>query len=201
MADAPRQTNVYIVDSDAPPAGVGEPGVPPFVAAFCNAVFAATGKRVRDLPITKSGLSWYLLRLATEKRIRRIYVEREAVRRDKTRQYVIRTFPIPMAVVAFLTFYPVSTVSANRGDDSAGSAATYKSKCSLCHGPDGASSAVGKTMKVPDLRSDGVQKRSDADLAQIISEGKGGMPSFKKSLSEDRIRGLVTYIRTLAPKK
>ena len=57
MAEAPRQTNVYIVDSDAPPAGVGEPGVPPFVAAFCNAVFAATGKRVRDLPITKSGLT------------------------------------------------------------------------------------------------------------------------------------------------
>ena len=55
--EAPFQTNVYIVDSDAPPAGVGEPGVPPFVAAFCNAVFAATGKRVRDLPITKLGLS------------------------------------------------------------------------------------------------------------------------------------------------
>jgi len=51
----PSQTNVYIVDSDAPPAGVGEPGVPPFVAAFCNAIFAATGKRVRDLPITKLG--------------------------------------------------------------------------------------------------------------------------------------------------
>jgi isoquinoline 1-oxidoreductase subunit beta len=57
IADAPYQTNVHIVDSDAPPAGVGEPGVPPFVAAFCNAVFAATGKRVRDLPITKAGLS------------------------------------------------------------------------------------------------------------------------------------------------
>jgi isoquinoline 1-oxidoreductase beta subunit len=55
--EAPFQTNVYIVDSDAPPAGVGEPGVPPFVAAFCNAIFAATGKRVRDLPITKLGLS------------------------------------------------------------------------------------------------------------------------------------------------
>ena len=55
--EAPRQTNVYIVDSDAPPAGVGEPGVPPFVAAFCNAVYAATGKRVRDLPITNYGLS------------------------------------------------------------------------------------------------------------------------------------------------
>ena len=55
--EVPAQTNVYIVDSDAPPAGVGEPGVPPFIAAFCNAVFAATGKRVRDLPITKLGLS------------------------------------------------------------------------------------------------------------------------------------------------
>jgi isoquinoline 1-oxidoreductase beta subunit len=55
--EAPTQTNVYIVDSDAPPAGVGEPGVPPFIAAFCNAIFAATGKRVRDLPITKLGLS------------------------------------------------------------------------------------------------------------------------------------------------
>jgi isoquinoline 1-oxidoreductase beta subunit len=55
--EVPGQTNVHIVDSDAPPAGVGEPGVPPFIAAFCNAIFAATGKRVRDLPITKLGLS------------------------------------------------------------------------------------------------------------------------------------------------
>jgi isoquinoline 1-oxidoreductase beta subunit len=57
IAEVPSQTNVYIVDSDAPPAGVGEPGVPPFIAAFCNAIFAATGKRVRDLPITKLGFS------------------------------------------------------------------------------------------------------------------------------------------------
>jgi len=57
ITEAPYQTNVHIVESDAPPAGVGEPGVPPFVAALCNAIFAATGKRVRDLPITKLGLS------------------------------------------------------------------------------------------------------------------------------------------------
>jgi len=54
--EAPQQTNVYIVDSSAPPAGVGEPGVPPFVAAFCNAIYAATGKRVRNLPLSSSGL-------------------------------------------------------------------------------------------------------------------------------------------------
>jgi len=57
MNDAPYKTNVYIVDSDAPPAGVGEPGVPPFAPALCNAIFAATGKRVRELPLSRNGFS------------------------------------------------------------------------------------------------------------------------------------------------
>jgi len=54
--EVPAQTNVYITESSAPPAGVGEPGVPPFVAAFCNAIFTATGKRVRDLPLSSNNL-------------------------------------------------------------------------------------------------------------------------------------------------
>jgi isoquinoline 1-oxidoreductase beta subunit len=54
--EVPAQTNVYITESSAPPAGVGEPGVPPFVAAFCNAIYAATGKRVRDLPLSSNSL-------------------------------------------------------------------------------------------------------------------------------------------------
>ena len=56
MKDAPFHTNVSIVQSMAPPAGVGEPGVPPFVAALCNAIYAATGKRVRDLPLSENNL-------------------------------------------------------------------------------------------------------------------------------------------------
>ena len=52
--DAPYQTNVYIVDSDALPAGVGEPGVPPFIPELCSAVYAATGKRIRELPIANN---------------------------------------------------------------------------------------------------------------------------------------------------
>jgi isoquinoline 1-oxidoreductase beta subunit len=51
--EAPLETRVHIVQSDAPPAGVGEPGVPPMAPAICNAIFAATGKRIRDLPIKK----------------------------------------------------------------------------------------------------------------------------------------------------
>jgi len=51
MNVAPRETHVHIVESDAPPGGGGEPGVPPFAPALCNAIFAATGKRIRRLPI------------------------------------------------------------------------------------------------------------------------------------------------------
>jgi isoquinoline 1-oxidoreductase beta subunit len=56
MSRAPRHVDVQIVASEAPPAGVGEPGVPPFAPALCNAVFAATGKRVRELPLSKTKL-------------------------------------------------------------------------------------------------------------------------------------------------
>jgi isoquinoline 1-oxidoreductase beta subunit len=57
MNDAPVQVDVHIVESSAPPAGVGEPGVPPIAPAICNAIFAATGKRVRELPLVKNGFA------------------------------------------------------------------------------------------------------------------------------------------------
>lgn len=53
---APYETHVHLVPSNHLPGGVGEPGVPPTVAAITNAVFAATGKRVRSLPISKTKL-------------------------------------------------------------------------------------------------------------------------------------------------
>ena len=53
MDDAPVETHVQIIQTDAPPAGVGEPGVPPMAPAICNAIFAATGKRIRELPIKR----------------------------------------------------------------------------------------------------------------------------------------------------
>jgi isoquinoline 1-oxidoreductase subunit beta len=56
MGTAPKHTSVYIVESDAPPAGVGEPGVPPFAPALYNAIHAATGKRIREMPLANTKL-------------------------------------------------------------------------------------------------------------------------------------------------
>jgi isoquinoline 1-oxidoreductase beta subunit len=50
---APREFGVYLVPSKELPGGVGEPGVPPVAPALCNAIFAATGRRIRALPVAK----------------------------------------------------------------------------------------------------------------------------------------------------
>ena len=76
--------------------------------------------------------------------------------------------------------------------------AVFKSKCVVCHAADGSgSSTMGKSLKAPDLRSDEVQKKSDAQLSGIISKGKGKMPAYAKTLSAEVINGLVAHIRTL----
>jgi isoquinoline 1-oxidoreductase subunit beta len=53
MNEAPMIVNVHIIKSTAPPAGVGEPGVPPVIPAITNAIYAATGKRIRELPVKR----------------------------------------------------------------------------------------------------------------------------------------------------
>lgn len=58
MADSPKRIHIEIVDSQATPAGVGETPMASFAPALCNAVYRATGKRIRSLPIADHDLSW-----------------------------------------------------------------------------------------------------------------------------------------------
>jgi isoquinoline 1-oxidoreductase beta subunit len=57
MSEVPAKIHTHIMDSDALPGGVGEPGVPPVAPAIVNAYFAATGNRLRELPLRNAGLT------------------------------------------------------------------------------------------------------------------------------------------------
>jgi len=73
-------------------------------------------------------------------------------------------------------------------------AATYKSKCAMCHGADG----KGGKMGTRDFASPEVKAESDAQLTEIITKGKGKMPSYDGKLKDTEIKGLVSYVRSLA---
>jgi|HubBroStandDraft_6_1064221.scaffolds.fasta_scaffold592363_2 mono/diheme cytochrome c family protein len=78
----------------------------------------------------------------------------------------------------------------------------YKAKCAGCHGPDGVGSTpAGKAMKVRDFHSPEVQKETDAELTDIISNGKNKMPKYADKLKDSEIKDLVGYVRALGTKK
>ena len=74
--------------------------------------------------------------------------------------------------------------------------ALFKSKCAGCHSADGTGSAMGKKMGAHDFTSPEVQKMSDNELTDIITNGKNKMPKYG-SLKPEEVKGLVAYIRTL----
>lgn len=96
-----------------------------------------------------------------------------------------------VALVAVL----VSVTCAFGQDDLA---ALYKSKCQVCHGADGkGDTPAGKKLGTKDFHSPEVAKMSDAELFEITKKGKDKMPSYDKKLTDDQIKALIKYIRSL----
>jgi cytochrome c6 len=103
------------------------------------------------------------------------------------------------AVFAFITLLVVlqaATAVAAPQDQTGRS--LFNSTCASCHGQNGTPTAVGKSLNAPDLGSKAVQPQTDAELQQIIANGKGNMPAFNGRLSDSQIDSLVAYIRTLS---
>ena len=104
---------------------------------------------------------------------------------------MIRIAKVFTLAIAFAVVLSIS-MSAQAQD----AAATFKSKCAGCHSADGTGSAMGKKMGAHDFTSADVQKMSDAELADIITNGKNKMPKYA-SLKPEEVKGLVAYIRSL----
>ena len=110
---------------------------------------------------------------------------------DMTTKYRMAGVPIALFLASALLLSPHAKA------DAAAAEATYKAKCAGCHGADG----KGKdALKTQDFASSAVQGMSDAELTTIISDGKGKMPGYAKSLKPDQIKGLVAYIRSFGKK-
>jgi len=81
-------------------------------------------------------------------------------------------------------------------------ASVYKQRCAMCHGADGSgNTAMGRSMKLKDLRAAEVQAMTDDQLYEVIAKGKGKMPGYEKSLGADTCRQLVAYVREMGKKK
>lgn|SRR5512142_1838811 len=72
---------------------------------------------------------------------------------------------------------------------------TYKAKCAMCHGPDG--KKENAAMGTKSLTSPEIQKMSVADIAAVVSKGKGKMPAFAGKLTDDQIKAVAEYVKTL----
>jgi len=98
----------------------------------------------------------------------------------------------------FLAVLLLVAVPVAFADSCPDAAPIYKAKCAMCHGATGdGQTPTGKAMKVRDLRSADVKKMSDADLAKIITDGKGKMPAYKGKLTPAEISALVGFIKAL----
>ncbi len=98
---------------------------------------------------------------------------------------------IALALVALAASSPA------KADDGA---TLFKANCVVCHGADGSGTPTGKSLKAPDLRSDAVQKLTDAEIQAQIENGKNNMPPFKGTLNAAQIKALVAYVHTLKKK-
>lgn len=102
---------------------------------------------------------------------------------------------IPAVILCLVAFSAATQAQSDAGK-------IYKTNCVLCHSADGSgSSPAGKALHSRDLRSEEVQKQSDAALAEAITKGKGKMPAFGAKLQPDEVTRLVAYIREMAKKK
>ena len=110
----------------------------------------------------------------------------------------MRELSLRLRPVAILCCLALSSVVQAQSDP----AKSFKTNCTLCHGADGSGdNPTGKAFHAKDLRSAEVQKQTDAELAEVITKGRGKMPAFGAKIKPDDVTKLVAYLRALPKQK
>jgi mono/diheme cytochrome c family protein len=100
-------------------------------------------------------------------------------------------------VVAALLFTFSTTSASVAAKEQAGPRSLYVQHCAVCHGSNGkAQTARGRKLEAADLTSADVQSMSTARIIRAITNGRVGMPSFKKKLSRQQIAQVAGYVQS-----
>ena len=75
--------------------------------------------------------------------------------------------------------------------------ALYKAKCQACHGPDGKGTVAGIKMGAKDFHSPEIQKLTEAEMFTAVKNGKGKMTKFDGKLTDDQIKSLIKFVRSM----
>jgi mono/diheme cytochrome c family protein len=108
------------------------------------------------------------------------------------------SFVFPLVLLMFVAMVAAVLPAADTPAAVSPGEVLFQGRCAMCHGPDGAGKTlVGEKLKIRDLRSEAVQKQTDAELNQIVTSGRGRMAAYQNKLTGEQIAQVVTYIRDL----
>jgi cytochrome c6 len=111
---------------------------------------------------------------------------------EKSTLFCGRVVAVTVLCIAF------SGARAQAAPQGQGARTLFNSTCASCHGQNGTPTTVGKSLNAPDLGSPDVQKHTNEELQEIISNGKGNMPPFKGTFSDAQISSLIAYVRSFS---
>lgn len=106
-----------------------------------------------------------------------------------------RNYTIILAVITIATG---TALAAPQASEKSEAKTIYTQHCAMCHGQDGkGETPIGKKFQIPDLHSAAVQTKTDAELTQIIDNGKQKMPAFKTQLKPEQVKDLVAFVKAM----
>lgn len=102
----------------------------------------------------------------------------------------------PSVSALFLLFAICNSLQAQENSKTSPGETIFKTKCILCHGPDGSGNTpLGKQLQAANLGSKEVQKLSNAEMHKIVHDGRANMPAFAEQLSDQEINQVIQYVR------